>query len=501
MAASPSTKPGAVHFWLIGFVMMTLILLVTTIMFAKNHREALAVTDQTKKDQSATQAALTNTLADVESLKAMLGLNQADVGTGNSPDPNSVLGAGQRELTTFGIDLAQPTYSATLGSMRTRLDALNEENKQLKASLQSEKDAFLASLTGANNRVETHKNDKEKSEGDLTNLVKERDELVRQKDAEIAKWQQTYRTEQVEKEQIRDELNRISTQFNEQVSRLNQIVDFQRQQLDELQNISFDTPDANISNVDNTTHTVWLNVGRKDGLRPQVTFSIYGRSNQGIARGPEDVKAKVEIVEVHDTSAVARIVEEDRDRPVSIGDVAFSPAWSAGMKDFFAIVGDGDLNGDGEMDAKDRKMLKDLLGNAGADVDVEITSEGQRIPEEATLSVHTKWLVVGDVGDPSKFTSDNPKRSQILEVQKQQKELVQEAREHGIKIVSLKDFLTYLGWKPESRLYIPGSQGKFNLKAGARNPGFNTSVGSEEPSTGTTSSKSGKNALKPVKLK
>lgn len=496
MAASPSSKPGAVHFWLIGFVMTTLILLVTTIMYAKNYGEQVAVASAAKKDQSAVQGALNTALGDIEALKAMLGLNQAEVGAGNPPPANSVREAGQRELTTFGLDLSQPTYSATLASMRARLDALNEENKQLKASLQSEKDAFLTATTGANNRVETIKTDKEKSETDLTNLIKERDELVRQKDADIAKWQQSYRTEQVEKEQIREELARTSKELNERITRLNQIVDYQRQQLDELQDYSFDVPDATVTTVDNSTRTVWLNVGRKDGLRTQVTFSIYGKTNQGIARGPEDVKAKVEVVEVNDTFCTARIVEEDRDRPVSVGDVAFSPAWSAGMKEYFAFVGDGDLNGDGKMDAKDRKMLKDLLNNAGADLDVEITEDGQRVPADAKLSVHTKWLVVGDVGDPSLWVGDEDKRNRILEVQKQHDELVQEAREHGIKIVSLKDFLTYLGWKPELRLYIPGSDAKFNLKTGARQAATNPTAGSDGSSTGATSK-----AVKPVKPK
>jgi len=478
MAAAPSSKPGAVHFWLIFFVMATLILLVTTIMFAKNHGEAVAVADAAKKEQSTAQGALTNTLADVEALKAGLGYNQADVGVGNPAPANTVRENLARDLTTLGMDLSAPTVTATLAAMRTRLDALNEENKQLKVSLQSEKDAFLASVTGANNRVDTFKTDKEKSEGDLTNLVKERDELVRQKDAEIAKWQQSYRTEQVEKEQIQDELSRKTKELSERIHLLNQIVDSQRQQLDELQNLSFDVPDGKVTTVDNTNGTVWLNLGRKDGLRTQVTFSVYGKTNKGIARGPEDIKAKIEVVEVSDISSIARIVEEDRDRPVGIGDLIFSPAWSAGLKEYFSFVGDGDLNGDGEMDAKDRKILKDQLTNAGAEIDVEITPDGLREPAEAKLTVQTKWLVVGDVGDPSKFVTDQAKLNQILAVQNQHKLLIQEAREHGVKIVSLKDFLTYLGWKPESRLYIPGSNTPFNLKSGSRRTGVNVTPGS-----------------------
>ena len=487
MAAAPSSKPGAVHFWLIFFVMATVILLVTTIVYVKDYGEQIAVTKTAKLAESTTTSALVEKLAEIEALKAKLGYNQADVGAGNPPTPNSVLDNLARDLTTYGAQLSQPTVSATIQNMRVKIDGLDEEIKQLKLNLQSEKDAFISGTDGANNRVNTFKTDKEKSEADLTKLVKERDELVRQKDAEIAKWQQNYRTEQVEKEQIRDELARITKELSDRISRLNQIVDYQRQQLDELKNESFDVPDGKVTNVDNTNGTVWLNLGRKDGLRTQVTFSIYGKTNKGIARGPGDVKAKIEVVEVSDTSSVARIVEEDRDRPVGIGDVIFSPAWSAGLQEYFAFVGDGDLNGDGEMDAKDRKILKDMLNNAGAEIDVEITNEGLREPAEGKLSVQTKWLVVGDVGDPASAVGDAAKLQRILAVQKQHEMLVQEAREHGIKIVSMKDFLTYIGWKPESRLYIPGSNAPFTLKSGSRSTGVNDSSGDRSSVGGNTS--------------
>ncbi len=241
-----------------------------------------------------------------------------------------------------------------------------------------------------------------------------------------------------------------------------------------------------MTTVDNTTGTVWLNLGRKDGLRSQVTFSVYGKTNKGIARGPEDVKAKIEVVEVKDTSSIARITEEDRDRPIGIGDVVFSPAWSAGLKEYFAVVGDADLNKDGEMDAKDRKLLKDWVTNAGAEIDVEITPDGQREPAEGKLSVKTKWLIVGEIADPTVAVNDQERTQEILAIQKQHEMLVQEAREHGIKIVSMKDFLTYLGVKPETRLYIPGSNAPFTLKAGARSTGVNDTLG-DRTSSGATS--------------
>ncbi len=302
--------------------------------------------------------------------------------------------------------------------------------------------------------------------------MKDRDELVRQKDAEIAKWQQSYRTEQIEKEQIRDEAARKAKEDSEHISRLNKVVDYQRQQLEEIQNLSFDVPDGHVTNVDNTNGTVWLDLGHKDGLRPQVTFSVYSRTNKGIARGPEDVKAKIEIVEVRDTSAIARIVEEERDRPVAIGDEVFSPAWNAGLTEYFAIVGNADLNKDGVMDEKDRKILKDQLANAGAQIEVEVNSDGIREPAEGLITVQTKWLVVGDVGEPCLRDRRRCKAAA-------DSGCAEAARDAGSGSPRARDpdrldedFLTYLGWKPESRLYIPGSDAPFTLKAGARSAGI-----------------------------
>ncbi len=447
------------------------------------------------------------------------------------------------------------------------------------------------------------------------------DELVRQKDAEILKWQQSYRDEQVDKELIRDELGRATKEWSDRVSRLNKIVDFQRLQLEELQVFDcFPEPDGKITTVDAANGTVWLDIGRKDHLRTQVTFSVYGKSTKGVGCDTKNVKAKIEVVEVRENSSIARIVEEDRARPIEVGDVIYSPAWSAGVTESFAIVGSYDLNGDGEMNAKDRQILKDLLDNAGAEIDLEITADGLREPADGKLTVQTKWLIVGDLDQnavleetrykarkqklnqaldrdialaqralstspvgavillegiraaiqsapfdpddksnllqradaalsdakkklevrkvptpvenphkeeaetiPQKLDPTAAEKAKLLKqlvdrvrelmdeayhfhflpnaiqgagisiaephplnsstnttelnsqtkVSTQHELLVQEARELGIRVVSLKDFLTYLGWKPENRVYLPGGVVPFPLNAGGRPPALN----------------------------
>jgi hypothetical protein len=63
------------------------------------------------------------------------------------------------------------------------------------------------------------------------------------------------------------------------------------------------------------------------------------------------------------------------------------------------------------------------------------------------------------------------------------KTLVSEARQRGVRLVNLDDFLAYIGYVPKRRLFLPGDpNNRFNLKAGAR------SASIEEPMGDRTSS-------------
>lgn len=197
--------------------------------------------------------------------------------------------------------------------------------------------------------------------------------------------------------------------------------------------------DARLTNVDRENGTVWLNIGEQQNVKPQITFSVYDKSQSRLVHNPAIVKARIEVVETRENSSIARIVEETD--PIEVGDIVDSPAWKARGSEHFALSGISDLNSDGVADDRDRTTLMKHLNHYGAVIDVEITSEGAREPADGQLTDQTKWLVVGDVP--------------AHKVSKQHLKLVEEAREQGVRIVALQDFLTYMGWKPESRIYLP----------------------------------------------
>ena len=136
------------------------------------------------------------------------------------------------------------------------------------------------------------------SETNLQKFISERDEVLSQKDQELTTLRADINRERVDKEQIREQMTRLKKDLDDQIANLERVNQRMRDELDGIKKVSFEVPDGIIRNVDNTTRTVWINIGEDDQIRPQVTFSVYDQDHHGIARGPEDIKGSVEVVRV-----------------------------------------------------------------------------------------------------------------------------------------------------------------------------------------------------------
>lgn len=110
-----------------------------------------------------------------------------------------------------------------------------------------------------------------------------------------------------------------------------------------------------------------------------------------------------------------------------------------------SLIGDVDLDGDG---ASDREMFHKVLQAAGIEVEVEVNDSGERQGE--TLSAETKFLVIGDIPD-SRLKRNRAEREQVEKVMGQLRDLRKEARLRGVRIISLNDFLEFIG-QPKANL-------------------------------------------------
>jgi len=444
----------------------------------------------TAEKQTADNAAR-GLLDQIEAFKAAAGYNQPDVGADQQGAANTVLGAIQTDLGKVNAahgPLPTTTLAAALEFLSQRVTDLVSERDQLQAQLTT-RNTDLAGLRGQyQQQVDQHQVARRSAETDLANL---RDTTKEQLDA---------RQQQIE--DLRRSLNEVQVEFDEatatwtaerkkyvaDASQLEIQVDDLREKLKAATRVSFERPDGLVRWIDNTAGLVWLNLGSQDRLRLRTTFSVYRKAHHGVARGAEDIKGQIEVTRIIDNhTAEARILDDDIYDPISKGDPVYTPLWSPGRTETFAIVGLVDLDQDGVLD---RDQFHDIVTDAGARLNHEVLDDGTRVRYEGfptkflnwseggpELDSDTKYLILADIPDPALAIREEDKEIREA-ISAHLLAMRDEARRLGVEEIRLSDFLAHIGYRPQRRLYVPGLVDQpYTLRQGAASVGTDEVLG------------------------
>ena len=231
-------------------------------------------------------------------------------------------------------------------------------------------------------------------------------------------------------------------QLNEQLVNQKRLYSVLLEQTEGLrQDENLDRADGKVTLVSPQTNLVWLNIGRRDNLKPQVTFSVFSSNEHNI--GSAERKGAIEVVRVNgDYSAEARIIDFSFDDPIISGDLVYSNVWSPGQEDGFALAGVLDLNGDG---LGDSTLVRNLIRRNGGKVDAELSTDGETIGE---LKVSTKYLVLGETPTVSAAEATASASDYISRFSAFKKE----ALELGIQVVPIHRFVEMMGYEPDEQL-------------------------------------------------
>ncbi|MCA9017514.1 MAG: hypothetical protein KDA77_19480, partial [Planctomycetaceae bacterium] len=448
-------------------VMLTLICGVMAYLNFKDLAEANVKLDQAQKDSQRDSAAVRKLDEELQALKKLIGNEQEDVGLDNKT-PNTVIGATEQDIKTHADVLAEPTIKNTLVKLSGQLNQTKNQLAQEQAAKNALEAQFLALKGELDKVVDEHKKARDNSEKDLADTQKVKEEEVSAKDQQIAALQKENEEVLIELDQLREtdakKIKDLETKNNTYAS----LIDTLRSRLDEVQKVSFEKPDGVIRTVDNSTGVVWINLGEADRLPKRMTFSVYRKSHQGIGRGEEDIIGAIEVTKILGPHlSEARIVGDDIYQPISPGDPIYTPLWGVGRPESFAISGIIDLDGDGK---SDMDLLRGIIENANAKIDNEVTENGERLGNG--LTVHTKFLVIGATPDVDSAKTDE-QRDKMQELLAKMKEIREEARLKAVRVIGINDFLSYIGYKPQRRLFTPGSGIPSQIKLGAKTTGVN----------------------------
>uniref|UniRef100_A0A7C4QPU6 BRCT domain-containing protein n=1 Tax=Schlesneria paludicola TaxID=360056 RepID=A0A7C4QPU6_9PLAN len=477
--AAATNKPTAVHYFLIAFVIFTIVFAVLWYNSFSAHSQAMKNLDAAKAEVNNANTALRKTIDDLDAVKKLLGKTQEP--TNDPSNPNSVTGSMQADIVDKGRTEAETTYAGTLARLRQALDTalaeLNSKTTQLAASEQER----LALEKRYRDIADAHQKARATAEADLRTLVNERDEKLAAKDQEIASLRAQYNQAQVELEQEKEARAKERKQLQDENLRLVAINDKLREELDEIKAESFDVADGLITNVDNVSRIVWINLGDLDFLKPRMTFSVYSKDSPSVGRTAADIKGKIEVTRILNAhQAEAKMIEEDPFRPMAPGDLIFTPLWSPGSTERFAVVGKLDLDRDGQ---NDRELFHQEMKVRGAEISAEVDDDGERLG--GPIDERTKFLILGAIPDLSEIVNAE-ERDKAQKIIGHLKDMRNEARLHGVRVVTLSDFLAFIGYKPKRRLFRPGQETTYNLKAGAASASVNQPLG-DITSTGQVS--------------
>ena len=476
MAAAASSKPGMVHYFCAFFAVTTLILGVALYLSNSGYTEREAAWQAETKKASDATTALARASESLTTLKNVLGHQYETVGTDSEQNPNSVVGATKANIAMAG-DLAQPTVAATILK-------LVEENHALKNRI-SAADVDIASLNGRiqalegqyNTRVVTEAQAKTGAEGNLAAITAEGAEARAQKDKEIEEQRGALKQSQDDYAKLEDEFKKHTEASDKRIKNLTSSIVTLKDEIRHLRNYGFEQPLGLIRTVNTDANTVTINLGAADRLQKRTTFSVYTKANSGVARGSEDIKGSIEVTNILGPHLATALITSETmpSDPISPADPIYTPTWSPGRFEKFAIVGKFDFDGDGK---HDEEILRELISNNGAMIGAEVDQKGVR--NNRKIDHETKFLVVGEIPDPTEIVEPEERRA-VEEVKKHHEKMKQEADEQGITVVRKNDFLSWMGYRPQFKRYKVGDPRPNNLP-GSRTNGNSFSSGKK---TGT----------------
>jgi hypothetical protein len=219
-------------------------------------------------------------------------------------------------------------------------------------------------------------------------------------------------------------IDRINEDAARKEATLNTII----QAMHDHPGITLGLPDGYVTGVNYERQEVFVNIARRDGARPKLKLAIFESASVDVPLGSPI--GMIEVARVDEQFSTARIINTNNvNKPIRVGDIIYSPAWSPNTQTRFALVGCVDTNRDGK---DDRHELKRMIEEVGGVIDFDLPSAdvGQMT---GTLSPAIDWYVVDASSSPqSQF------RTGVGGV-------IKEARLNGIRPMPLERLLTYLG--------------------------------------------------------
>ena len=431
---------------LIIFVLLTITCGVGWVVYFNKTQDALAATKAAQEGAAASDKA--KAAAEQE-----LGEVMFVFGRGKQEKSAPVLEEFRRDSALHSVTFpeAAQTYPLMLKSAADAylalLAQLADKDKTI-ASLQSEVSSLPSQLAASaaehkktyEAKIAEQGADRTLFDGERKTFVTEKEELQKQIEAKNAA--------------VKDALDKKDKIINEKNVVIKDITEVKEKAIKEAEpfkKVDYKTADGIVVRVSQRDHTVWINRGQADGIKPQMIFSVFDRTAGNLASETVKPKGAIEVIRVLDAhTSEATITEDSLKDPIMKEDKIMNPAYIPGKLEHFAVAGFIDIDGDGQ---SDMSRLQTLIINNGGIVDAIIDDAGK---PTGSITPATKLLVLGE----------RPTEKETDAVRKAWANMLKDASDNKVSTMPLSEFIRYMGYQGSERS-IPLGKGATEVPGGA----------------------------------
>lgn len=460
---------------LIIFVMLTIILAVTTYLFYRQYDEASLKAKSNLEDASQKAQLAAKNESDLNELKRMLGVKNDAV--------DAITTAFNKDMATYGGAYPEESrfYRPLIEKLAKTIEQKNTELADAKSQLKALGDEYKVREANKDPQIEKFKEEQKKAADDLASeqsKFKSERERIAQSEAKLQEDLKKYRQEGAAM------LSQVEAKLQAAKSRIRSLSAITTDLSDKLEGLTSDkitSFNGEVVWVNQRSGSVWINLGQSDALSRQVTFSVYPANMSGSA--VKDSKGSIEVTQILGSHlAEARILDDIAANPILPGDKIFTPLWSPGEKRRFALAGFMDIDNDGK---NDLETILHLIQLNGGVVDCYIAESGKdKDKAVGAITVNTNCLILGVPPDEKGNARQLAAFTKIL----------RDAEQLRLQKVQIGDFLQRIGYKNTSSVVRFGrgaNPDDFRAKSGdgvqRRTPGNVSDVfeDREPPRSGT----------------
>ncbi len=436
--------PTALHFTVIVLTIATVMLIAATFLFYREGQEMLSAVRRVELEREKLVRQVRDQDDRIMILKEVLGYSQADVGQSDDQDPATVTGAVRTDIRRM-LGQSSPNQSVSAREAMIRLSSERDNLAIERDALVDSKSTLLANYR-ALERVwkavlRPEREARLTAERELRTNLQSREEVLSEKDREIDNLRAESSGQRDQITELQQALEKQDTVMLQKFALHRSTVRRLNRMLQRREAHRFEQSDGRITLVDDSGRMVWVDLGASDKLVAGIRFSVFDKSAEQVGGSRKGLKGVIEISRVTGAHrSQARVIQRERTNPLLTGDLVFSPIWSVGHSENFALVGLVDLNDDGRSDIEG---LRRYVAESGAVISTWVDDSGARNGGSVDMSV--KYLIVANTPTPDAARNDQ-QRTAYNRLLGHLTSMREEAYDHGVRVIRLNDFLAYIGY-------------------------------------------------------